>query len=77
MSVYELGISWAASANEWRRLLWELIASDEVEGVFLTGRPDVLAVLYSGDRDGFAVLARSLAPTGTRSQPPTNEGALQ
>jgi hypothetical protein len=62
MSVYELDISWATSASERRRLRWELIASDEVKGVFLTARDDVLAVLYKGNRREFEALARTLAP---------------
>jgi hypothetical protein len=62
MSVYELDISWATSASERRRLRWELIASDEVKGVFLTARDDVLAVLYKGTRREFEALARALAP---------------
>ncbi len=36
MSIYELDIGWAASANERRYLRWELLACDEVRGVFLT-----------------------------------------
>jgi hypothetical protein len=62
MSIYELDISRGMTANERRRLFWELIASDEVSGVFLTARDDVLAVLFSGDRRGFEALARTLAP---------------
>jgi len=62
MSIYELDISWALTANERRRLQWQLIVSDEVGGVFLTARDDVLAVLFSGDRKGFDALARTLAP---------------
>jgi hypothetical protein len=62
MSIYELDVSWGMTANERRRLLWELIASDEVSGVFLTARDDVLAVLFNGDRRGFESLARALAP---------------
>jgi len=62
MSVYELDISWAISASDRRRLRWELIASDEVKGVFLTARDDVLAVLYKGERREFEALARVLAP---------------
>jgi hypothetical protein len=62
MSVYELDISWATSASERRRLRWQLIASDEVKGVFLTARDDVLAVLYKGNRREFEALARTLAP---------------
>jgi len=61
MSIYELDISWALTANERRHLCWELIASDEVSGVFLA-RDDVLAVLYSGDRRDFEALARRLEP---------------
>ncbi len=74
MSIYELDISWAMTANERRCLQWELTASDEVSGVFLTARDDVLAVLFSGDRRGFEALSRTLAPHTT---PTTNEqGAL-
>jgi hypothetical protein len=62
MSVYELDISWATSARDRRRVRWELIASDEVKGVFLTARDDVLAVLYKGNRREFEALARTLAP---------------
>ena len=76
MSVYELDISWTITATEWRRLRWELIACDEVSGVFLTARDDVLAVLFDGDRDGFDVFARKLAPDHLTAT--TNEqGALQ
>jgi hypothetical protein len=62
MSIHELDISWAMTASERRRLHWELMSCDEVSGVFLTNRDDVLAVLYSGERRGFEVLARALAP---------------
>ena len=62
MSIYELDISWATTASERRRLQWQLIVSDEVCGVFLTARDDVLAVLFSGDRQRFEALARTLAP---------------
>jgi hypothetical protein len=61
MSIYELDISWAMTATERRRLRWELTAADEVSGVFLTARDDVLAVLYRGERRGFEELARTLA----------------
>jgi hypothetical protein len=61
MSLYELDISWAMTASERRRVHWELIAADQVSGVFLA-RDDVLAILYSGDRRGFEALARSLGP---------------
>jgi hypothetical protein len=62
MSIHELDISWAMTASERRRLHWELMACDEVSGVFLTNRDDVLAVLYSGERGGFDALALALAP---------------
>jgi hypothetical protein len=62
MSIYELDISWAMTASERRRVRWELTAADEVSGVFLTARDDVLAVLFNGDRGRFDALARTLAP---------------
>jgi hypothetical protein len=62
MNIYELDINWAMTASERRCLHWELIASDEVCGVFLTADDGVLAVLYSGSRQGFEALARTLAP---------------
>jgi hypothetical protein len=67
MTIHELDISWAMTASERRRLRWELIASDEVSGVFLTARDDVLAVLYNGDRGGFEQLARTIAPQSTEA----------
>jgi hypothetical protein len=70
MSIYELDIGWAATANERRYLRWELLACEEVCGVFPTPRDDTLAVLYSGDRVGFRFWARSLEPETT-----TKEGA--
>jgi hypothetical protein len=62
MSMYELDIGWAATANERRYLQWELLACEEVRGVFLTAREETLAVLFSGDRAGFREWARSLPP---------------
>jgi hypothetical protein len=62
MSIYELEVGWAATANERRYLHWELLACDEVVGVFGAARDDVLVVLFSGDRDRFHAWARSLAP---------------
>jgi hypothetical protein len=67
MTIHELDISWAMTASARRRLRWELIASDEVSGVFLTARDDVLAVLYNGDRGGFEQLARRIAPQSTEA----------
>jgi hypothetical protein len=62
MSLYELEIGWAGSANERRALRWELLACEEVRGVFPTAREDVLAVLFNGERLGFREWARSLRP---------------
>lgn len=63
MSIYELDIGWAATENERRHLHWELLACDEVLGVFQTDREHTLAVLYDGDRFDFGTWARSLATT--------------
>jgi len=60
MSVFELDISWAATAPQRRSLHWELIACDQVRGVFLTARDDVLAVLFGGDRWAFDTFIRTL-----------------
>jgi hypothetical protein len=73
MSIYELDIGWAATANERRYVHWELLACEEVLGVFLTSREDTLAVLFSGDRLGFHEWARALEPETAR-QPPTHQG---
>jgi hypothetical protein len=62
MSIYELDISWATSANTRRYLRWEMLSCDEVRGVFATACEDVLAVLFSGDRLGFREWAHSLIP---------------
>ena len=66
MSIYELEIGWAKTANERRYLRWELLAHNEVRGVFQTAREDVLAVLFSGERLDFGDWARSLAPAAVR-----------
>ncbi len=66
MTVYELDISWAVTAGERRHLRWELLACEEVRGVFLTAREDVLAVLFGGDRRGFDEWARTLEPPDFR-----------
>jgi hypothetical protein len=62
MSIYELEIGWAASANERRYLRWELLACEKVLGVFLTAREDTLAVLFRGDRLAFSTWAGSIEP---------------
>jgi hypothetical protein len=73
MRIYELEIGWAATAGEQRRLRWELLACDEIRGVFGTAREDVLAVLFSGDRLDFRDWARSIAPEASRTALHTNE----
>jgi hypothetical protein len=63
VSINELDIGWAATENERRYLRWELLACDEVRGVFQTDREHTLAVLFDGDRFDFGVWARALATT--------------
>ena len=65
MSVFELDISWAATASERRALQWGLSACDLVRGVFLTARDDVLAVLFDGERGTFDSFIRTLQPDPT------------
>jgi hypothetical protein len=62
MSVYELDISWAATASERRHLHWELLACKKVLGVFLTAREERLAVLFAGDHLDFRIWATALEP---------------
>ena len=62
MRVFELDISWAETASERRHLHWELLAREEVRGVFLTARDDALAVLFAGDRCAFDAWAGTLEP---------------
>ena len=71
MSLYELEIGWAASEHERRYLRWELLACEDVHGVFPTAREDMLAVLFSGGRRRFLNWARSVKPA-----PTTTEGAF-
>ncbi len=73
MSVFELDISWAATACERRSLHWALIACDEARAVFLTARDDVLAVLFGGDRWAFDAFIQTLQPEATTYR----KGALQ
>jgi hypothetical protein len=63
VTLHELDIAWVATANERRYLHWELLACDEVRGVFQTDREHTLAVLYDGDRFDFRTWADSLATT--------------
>ena len=62
MSLYELEISWAQNANEHRSLRWELLACDEVLGVFPTARDEVLAVLFVGHQRAFRDWASTVRP---------------
>jgi hypothetical protein len=62
MSLFELEIGWAETANERRYLRWELLARDEVRGVFDTARDETLAVLFDGGRQEFNDWASTLAP---------------
>jgi hypothetical protein len=79
VSIYELDVSWAITADDRRHLRWELFACEWVRGVFLTAREDVLAVLFDGDRLDFDSWARTLEPNrnlpGTANT--TTEGALR
>jgi hypothetical protein len=65
MSLYELDIGWVRSASERRYLYWELLACEDVLGVFRTARDETLAVLFSGDRHDFRAWARSFEPNAT------------
>lgn len=62
MSIYELDISWIASEDERRHLHWELLACDQVIGVFPSAHDDRLAVLYNGDRLDFRAWTFTLEP---------------
>jgi hypothetical protein len=75
VNVYALDISWAATASERRHLHWELLACERVHGVFLTGREDVLAVLFAGARRSFDAWARTVARTTTTTT--TEQGAVR
>jgi hypothetical protein len=61
MSLYELEIRWAQTANERRYLQWELLACDDVHGVFHTAREEALAVLFDGGRREFDDWASTIA----------------
>ena len=66
MRLYELDVSWAQTASERRYLHWELLACDQIRGVFRTSREDTFAVLFDGDRRVFSDWASSLAPEAAR-----------
>jgi hypothetical protein len=61
MRLYELEIGWGRTANERRYLHWELLACEEVLGVFRTSREDALAVLFDGEPREFHEWARTVA----------------
>jgi len=73
MKIHELDIGWARSENERRYLHWELLACEDVLGVFETARDETLAVLFNGDRLGFRSWARSLETD--RAADPPKKGA--
>jgi hypothetical protein len=62
MSLYELDISWARTADERRCLRWELLACEDVRGVFHALRDGALAVLFDGGSREFRDWASSIAP---------------
>jgi hypothetical protein len=62
MSLYELEIGWAQTANDRRYLRWELLACDAVHGVFHAARDEALAVLFDGERREFDDWASTVAP---------------
>ena len=62
MSLYELDVSWARTADERLYLHWELLACEDVRGVFHTLRDEALAVLFDGGRREFQDWASTIAP---------------
>jgi len=76
MSIYELDISWATTANERRHLHWELLACERVRAVFLTARDDVLAILFGGDRREFDTWSRTLDEDLHTTATTNEEGAF-
>jgi hypothetical protein len=60
MGIFMLDTSRATTADAQRHLRWELLASDEVLGVFPAERDDALAVVFSGDRGAFRTWARAV-----------------
>ena len=64
MTICDLDTSWALTYGDRNYLHWELVACDEVRGVFLTTQADVLTVLFDGDRPDFEEWASTLVPDG-------------
>jgi hypothetical protein len=62
MSLYELETGWAQTASERRYLHWELLACDDVRGVFHLVGEEALAVLFDGGRREFQDWARTILP---------------
>jgi hypothetical protein len=61
MTIGELDTSWARTEDSRNYLRWELIACDEIRGVFANDQDDVLSVLFDGDGREFAEWASTLA----------------
>ena len=64
MTICDLDTSWALTHGERNYLRWQLLACDEVRGVFLTAQADVLTLLFDGDRPDFEEWASTLVPNG-------------
>ena len=64
MTLCDLDTSLVLTHWERNYLLWELLACDEVRGVFLTTQADVLTVLSDADRPDFEEWASTLVPDG-------------
>jgi hypothetical protein len=60
MTIGELDTSWALTTEGRNYLRWELIACDEICGVFASDQDDVLTVLFDGDGREFAEFASTL-----------------
>jgi hypothetical protein len=77
MSINELEIGWAMTASERRYLQWELLACEEVLGVFFAARDGVLAVLFDGGPREFRDWASAVAPADSRHPQTNQKGASQ
>jgi hypothetical protein len=69
MSMYELEVGWAVTANTRRSLRWELLTCERVLGVFGTPRANVLAVLFQGEPREFHDWASTLARQSSADSP--------